>query len=339
MKIVVGFILALFAFLMPSLVSEDKITVDLDSSVNSVLESLGENLDHKKPKLELKNVSAEIGEDLVKHGFSKRKGLKKSKRQSKHFVCTSCHNVDREDPDLSISDPQARLEYTASKGMPFLQGTTLYGAVNRDSFYNGYYVKKYEDLVKPAQDNIREAIQLCATECAQGRKLKEWEMESILAYLWELELKLSDLNLSKEELSQLQLAIDDNAARNRAVSMIKSKYLNASPAKDVLPPENRKEGYGLTGDADNGKLIYDNSCLHCHYNMKYSYFQLDHERLTYKYMNRKASKFSNHSIYQVIRYGTFPKYGKKSYMPLYTQEKMSDQQVEDLRAYFKAQSS
>ena len=93
-------------------------------------------------------------------------------KQSKHFVCTSCHNIQKEDPDLSIADPQARLEYARDMELPYLPGTTLYGAVNRTSFYNGDYEKKYGDLVKPARNNLREAIQLCAVECSQGRALR-----------------------------------------------------------------------------------------------------------------------------------------------------------------------
>jgi len=123
-------------------------SIDSDDTVSRVLEALGEDLSDTKPKLKGKS-SAQIGEDIIRNGFSKREGLKKSRRQSKHFVCTSCHNLEREDPNLSISDPQARLDYVIDKGIPFLQGTTLHGAVNRTSFYNDDYYKKYGDLIEP----------------------------------------------------------------------------------------------------------------------------------------------------------------------------------------------
>lgn len=321
------------ALMVPSLIESDDILFSADTSVISVLEQMGEDYSDKRPK-SIKNVSAEIGKDIITRGFSKRKGLKKSKRQSKHFVCTSCHNIEREDPDLSKNDVQARLIYTEQQGLPFLQGTTLYGAVNRDSFYNGDYEKKYNELVKPARNDIREAIQLCAVECAQGRKLHDWEVESILSYLWTIDLKLSDLNLSEPEINIINEAIgQSDSLVNSTKEFIQDRYLNASAAEFVLPPADRKKGYELKGDPKNGKLIYDNSCLHCHLNMRYSYFHLDNNKMSLKYMHNKAPKFSNHSIYQVIRYGTYPKHGKKSYMPQYTREKMSDQQVEDLRAY------
>lgn len=333
MKYAVSFLLGLLALTIPTLIVSDKEVIVSDSSVAMVLEQMGDNFSSKKPK-DIKNVSAEVGEDIVKRGFSKIKGQKKSKRQSKHFVCTSCHNIEREDPDLAVNDPQARLDYTHAQGLPFLQGTTLYGAVNRDSFYNGDYEKKYNELVKPARNDIREAIQLCAVECAQGRKLHDWEVESVLAYLWTIDLKMADLNLAEKEITIVNEAIgQSDSIVNSTKQFIKDRYLTASAATFVLPPEDRKKGYELQGDPKNGKLVYDNSCLHCHLNMRYSYFHLDNNKMSLNYMKNKAGKFSNHSIYQVIRYGTYPKYGKKSYMPQYTEEKLSDQQVEDLRAY------
>jgi len=333
MKYAVSFLLGLLALMIPSMIETEEAPIVDGTSVAMVLEQMGEDYLAKKPK-DIKNVSAQIGEDIIKRGFSKRKGQKKSKRQSKHFVCTSCHNIEREDPDLSVNDPQARLNYTNEKGLPFLQATTLYGAVNRDSFYNGDYEKKYNELVKPARNDIREAIQLCAVECAQGRKLHDWEVESILSYFWTIDLKMEDLNLSEKEIEITNAAVgQSDSIVNSAKKFIKDRYLTASAATFVLPPEDRKKGYELKGNPANGKLIYDNSCLHCHLNMKYSYFHLDNNSMSLNYLRNKAGKFSNHSIYQVIRYGTYPKHGKKSYMPQYTQEKLSDQQVEDLRAY------
>jgi len=283
--------------------------------------------------------SAAIGEDLVKNGFSKRKNMKKAKKQSKHFVCTSCHNVEREDPDLANPNAQDRLVYVDAKGLPFLQGTTLYGIVNRTTFYNGDYEKKYGDLVIPAREDIREAIQLCAQECAQGRKLKDWEVESILAYLWTLDLKISDLDLTEKEIATINEAATMKKPNQEVADLLSSKFSSGHDIHFTFPPEDRKEGYEIKGNFKNGKLIYENSCLHCHYNQKYSYFDLDKNKMSYKYLSRKAGTYSRHSLYQVIRYGTYPKHGKKSYMPLYPEEKMSDQQIEDLRAYLRVASS
>ncbi len=315
-------------------VGHDAYTIDSDDSVIELLEQFGEDFNEKRPKIDI-DASADLGEDIIRNGFSNRKGLKKSKRQSKHFVCTSCHNLEREDPDLSINDPQARLEYTVEKGIPFLQATTLYGAVNRETYYNGDYDKKYGELVAPAREDIREAIQLCAQECAQGRALKEWEIESILAYLWTIDLKVKDLNLSDLELQSIQSAMGNEVLKKEGVKLIKRKYLTASDATFIPPPVDRKIGTGLSGDQENGKLIYDNSCLHCHYQKRYSFLHLDDNKMSFRYLDKAAETYSRHSLYQVARYGTYSKYGKKSYMPNYTMEKMSNQQLADLRAYIK----
>ena len=310
-----------------------------DKSVSEVLMLFGESMDDKKPDLSISGVSARVGENIVRSGFSKEDGLRKSKRQSRHFVCTSCHNLEREDPNLALDDPEARLSYTNEKGLPFLQATTLYGAVNRDSYYNGDYEKKYGELIKPARYDLREAIQLCATECAQGRPLQDWEMESIVAYLWELELKISDLGMTDIEIESLESAVKNNVLKEEGVKFIKSKYLSGAGATFVDPPADRKSGTGYPGDADNGKLIYENSCLHCHYQKRYSFLHLDNNKMSFKHLDSKADEYSRHSIYQVVRYGTYSKYGKKSYMPNYTLEKMSDQQLADLREYISTQAN
>ncbi len=302
-------------------------------SVSEVLTKLGDKSIKFPPQYQLRNVSIENGKRLFHTGFSTKSSGKRTKKQSKHFVCTSCHNVEREDPDMSVTDPQARLEYAKEKGIPFLQGTTMYGAVNRENFYNGDYYKKYGDLVLKARNNIYEAIQLCAVECAQGRKLKQWELESILAYLWTLELQFDDLILSDDEKDFIETAMKEDIQKDSAIAIIKSKYLKGAPATFILPPENRKTGEAYVGDPQNGKLVYDLSCKHCHENERYSFFALDDSKLSFRHLKKHLPTYSRYSMYQVTRWGTSPLPGKGSYMPHYTKEKMSEQQLQDLRAY------
>ena len=254
-----GFFIAflLFAFVPTG----QKLTPD--QSVAKLLEVFGDTPLPHKPKMTLTGVSAERGKDIVTQGMS-HIGGKKSRRQSKYFTCVSCHNIQREDPDLMHPTPEARLKYVSEHQMPFLQGSPLYGVVNRRSFYNGDYVKKYGDLVNPTRHNLREAIQLCATECSQGRKLKEFELESILAYLWTIDLKLADLQLTEAEMVQLQHAFDTGNKRGEAIQILRSKYLDYSPATFVDPPADRKTGDGIKGDVSNGALIYKLSCQYCH---------------------------------------------------------------------------
>lgn len=320
-------------------VKQEKASVSEEMTVSEVLKKLGDKSITHQPNMALKGVSVENGKNIFLSGFSKSAKGKKSKKQSKHFVCTSCHNTVPEDPNLSVLDPQARLEYAAEKGIPFLQGTTMYGAVNRTSFYNGDYYKKYGDLVNKARNNIREAIQLCAVECAQGRRLKHWEIESILAYLWTLELNMSDLNVSKAEYETFNTAVDNNSNQTNAIELLKSKYTQASPATFITPPADRKAGpTNITGNPANGKLVYDLSCKHCHEDERYSFYKLDDSQLSFAHLNKHFPKYSRYSVYQVGRWGTSPIPGKGAYMPQYTAERMSVQQLEDLRAYVAAEA-
>lgn len=303
-------------------------------SVAAILQELGETAPLHQPNFQIKGVSAERGKDLVLSGITTTPDEnKETKKQSAHFVCTSCHNIEREDPDLRISDPEARLNYVEKKGLPFLQGSTLYGVVNRSSFYNGDYYKKYGKLVERARNSLREAIQLCAVECAQGRRLRSWEIESVLAYLWTIELKIDDLQLDAAAREQITKALHSEGDKAEAINMIRSSYLQASPATFVTPPDDREKGYPLRGDPVNGKRVYDLGCKHCHEGGRYSFFELDDSQLTFRYLNRHVTKYNRFSIYHVTRYGTPPLYGKKAYMPQYTLERLNNQQLEDLRAY------
>lgn len=340
MKYLSFFVISLSIIWLSASQKEDNtIHLNADTTVQSVVEQLGGEASAWKPDLSMKGVSAEAGADLVLRGITKKPRGGKTKKQSKHFVCTSCHNVVKEDPDLRYASPQDRLAYCAEKGIPYLQGTTLYGAVNRTSFYNGDYDKKYGDLVKPTRNNLREAIQLCAVECSQGRKLKSWEMESVLAYLWTLELKMGDLNLSSEEMNGIQSALEGEKDKAGQLKLIESKYLKASPATFTDPPKDRTTAYQVEGDPINGKRVYDLSCKHCHADKRYSHFNLDDSKMTFKYLARHLKKYTRYSTYQVVRYGTSPMNGKKAYMPQYPLEKLSIQQMQDLRSYILQQAS
>ncbi len=336
-KVSISILLFPLVILFASLVADDQLDFVIEKStpVWDVLEYLGEPLPNHQVNESVNDASAEKGKDLMLIGITKKPKRGKTKKQSKHFVCTSCHNIQKEDPDLRLSNPQSRLEYAAENGLPYLQGTTLFGAVNRTSFYNGDYEKKYGELVEPTRHDLRAAIQLCAVECSQGRKMKDWEVESVLMYLWTLELKLEDLNLVNDDYDLIQDAVSTfkGGKDEETINYIQSFYQNGSPAHFITPPENRDAGYGLIGSPENGKLIYDLSCMHCHEAKRYSFFELDNSAITFRYLKNNFTKYAHSSIYQVARYGTSPIPGKKAYMPQYTAEKMSDQQLEDLRAY------
>lgn len=280
----------------------------------------------------VRGADVELGRKIVLEGI-----LSDDRRQSKHFVCTSCHNVVPEDPDLTNYDPNARLAYARQQDLPYLPGTTLYGAINRVSYYNGDYDKKYGDLVKPARKDLRAAIQLCATECAQGRPLIAVEMESVLLYLHEISLKVGDLKLTETEDTYLAEALAGRADSAIARRMLTEKYAPFSPATFVLPPKDRKAGYPAAADVETGGEILRRACMHCHGEQRYSFYDISETSDSYAHLLRHFPRYTRYSTYQVSRYGTSPIPGKRAYMPHYTAERMTDGQIESLRSYLEAQ--
>jgi len=277
----------------------------------------------------------EQGKNLVLKGIAIAPDGDKTKKQSKNFVCTHCHNVLQEDPNLALPNPDDRLTYAIENGLPFLQGTTLYGVVNRTSWYNNDYEKKYGDLVKPARNNLREAVQLCAVECSQGRALEEWEMDAVIAYLWTIQLKAEDLNLSETDWAKLKEGKTDAAT----AKWFKNLYFQASPATFIGAYPSIQASEKLEGNPKRGKSIYELSCLHCHApHAHVTEFTLDNSKMNFKFLRNNFGKYNHYALFQLSRYGTKPKMGYRPYMPNYTLERMSHQQMADLKAYIEAKS-
>jgi len=307
-----------------------------DTNVADVLEFLGE--EPAMHRIMYNEEQVRQGEEIVKYGRTTRNG-KRSKRVSKHYACTSCHNVEREDPVLWESNPDTRLDYVKKKGLPFLQGTTFKGIANRESWYNDDYVKKYgTDKIELAHGDLREATQLCAVECAQGRPMKMWEMDAVLAYYWSLQYTLADLDMSTEELDNFSEMIQENKTEE-SIKFLKSKYFQQSPANFFDSPPDKSVGYeGLQGDPVRGRDIYDLSCQHCHQPDGVSHYVMDNSKMTFRQLKRNITKDSHFSLYQIIAYGTYALPGHRPYMPHYPIERMSLQQVEDLRAYIEQEA-
>ena len=293
-------------------------------------------LGDEKPEHYLEDYSLEDvkrGYELIHFGRTKTEKGKFSKYISKFYKCISCHNVVREDLDLSKVDQNERLNYAIENDLPYLQGSTFWGIVNRESWYNDDYIIKYGNLVEKAKNSLIESTQLCAQVCSQGRELEEWELNSILAYYWSLQLKISDLDLNKTELQKLKNLSDESL-----IDMLKAKYLQKSPASFAYPPEDKSKGYDKKGNFELGKEIYRRSCQHCHRFNGESDVVLDEGKSTLRWLKKNITKKSKLSIYEIIRYGTYSELGHKEYMPLYTQEKMSNLQIEHLRAFIEGAS-
>lgn len=330
----VTFTLLLAAFIAPHPSLEKETSAWNEATpVSEVLATLGEKVaDHgvATPTAEM----IQQGRELVLNGVTTNANGRTTRRQSKHFVCTHCHNVQQEDPVLNDPNPAARLAFAVEKGLPFLQGTTLHGAVNRTAWYNGDYEKKYGDLVKPARYDLRGAIQLCAVECSQGRALEQWEMDAVVAYLWSLELKMGDLNLSSENWEKLKATAETGESPAEMAKWLKAQYFEASPAtfRDTWQSKNKVQA--LKGDAESGEAIYKLSCQHCHNPYDgVTNFIIDDTQLTRRFLDKHVDKNTKYGLFPIVREGTKPLYGYKPYMPHYTLERMSEQQLADLRAY------
>ena len=211
--------------------------------------------------------------------------------------------------------------------------------VNRESWYNGDYQKKYGDLALLAHDSLRESIQLCAKVCSQGRRLEKWELNAILCYVWTLEYTLGDLKLESSDYERINAATANEEKQAEMIALLKSRYTQRSPATFTDAPPDKKSGYeGLTGRPETGKDIYELSCQNCHHQNGESNLVLDNTSYTFRKFKRKIAKESRFSLYKIIRYGTHPIDGHRPYMPHYPLERMSNQQVEDLRAYIEQQA-
>jgi mono/diheme cytochrome c family protein len=303
-----------------------------NSKVSQLLWALGE----AKPNHYFEYTPEQVaqGRDLVFEGRTQqfRKGM--SRYVSVYYACTYCHNTAQEDPDLRLSNPDTRLPYVQAKGLKLLQGTTFYGIANRESYYNDDYYKKYGDEVRAANHSLENATQLCAIECSQGRKLDDWEVKAILAYYWSIQYTLKDLALTAADYEKINQNYTDKSQHTALIKWIKGFYLQKSPATFADAPYDKSKGYeGLVGNAATGKVIYKISCQTCHKPQGVSDYVLDDDKVTFRQLKSNFAEESPMSLYKISRYGTHAEPGHRPYMPHYTLEKMSNQQLEDLRAY------
>ncbi|MFT5858439.1 MAG: mono/diheme cytochrome c family protein [Flavobacteriaceae bacterium] len=303
-------------------------------SVEDALYRLGDpRMNHAIATLDVEK--AKIGQDLIYFGRTDRKG-KKSRRISSYFVCTDCHNMTSEYSDLTSQSPSERLNFAEKNGLDFLPGSTLWGIYDRTSFYNKDYEKKYGELVDEARDSLQNAVQLCAKYCSSGRYLEDWELEAMMHFFKKDQIMLDDLALSEDDRVRISNYQNlDQGERDDLISAIKAQYVQGYDATFLETMDRDKRKYGEGGDAEKGKIIYNKACLFCHENKRVTYLHLDTGVLSGKMFWQNIKTYNDRSLYQIIRHGTYSKAGRKQYMPLYTEEKMSDEQLNDLVAYIK----
>lgn len=302
-----------------------------DFSVEEVLIALGE-----KPPMHYIPVadkdSARMGEEMVKYGELLDGS---NKRISKYFFCTDCHNLQKESADPANESPEAVLEYSKKNKIPFLPASTFYGMYNKRHWYNGDYAKKYGDLVAPTRDTLENAIQLCATQCSQGREMTDWEIRCVMHYYKTLEYKMSDLVFTDYEIKMLAKTVSND--KPLALKIIHSRYHeinNATFGSSKIP-----EIDGHQPNLENAEYIYKYGCLHCHSPEKeITNFDLGMDKLSFKFLESKLYKYNSFSLSHITRYGTYAISGRKQYMPQYSMENMSDSQLLDLIEYIKVKA-
>jgi len=129
-----------------------------------------------------------------------------------------------------------------------------------------------------------------------------------------------------------------HSLKEKQIKKLESKKLPYSPTTFSSPPKDFNSGYGIKGSVDRGKMVFDTTCLHCHKPgriMKWPY-TLDYNSFTFKFLNKHLTKESHFSIYNAIRIGVNPGKRKSLYMPRFSEERLSDTQIEDLRAFLES---
>jgi mono/diheme cytochrome c family protein len=303
------------------------------------------------------------GKELFFNGQVKKPptGPHPSKPISKYFKCISCHNYEREDPVLTNQDPEARFEWIEKTGQEIylLQGATMWGVVNRETFYPDYYAI-YHHLCVPKgkkrpttpcgpllkvcgpgcrtmdPSSLEDAIQVCSAYCSAGRYLEQWELYALLTFFWDKEIRLKDLDLSPGEAAHVEAILTspspDPEYAKRLRSFLAGKYARKSDNTFRGDFESTKytregsimvqyqDGARYTGDSDRGGRLWRSSCARCHGT---------------KNLPQKATHFTRDlaKFHKMLAKGTRRR--DKPYMPNFTLERLSRQQAADILLYLR----
>ena len=273
-----------------------------------------------------------------------------SKPISEFYKCWHCHNHMREDRVLSKQDPEDRfamiMEQPKVKEPPspfdavmrLQPGTTMWGAVNRESFYNDSYaiyhrLKVGDRIMNPA--SLEDATQVCCTYCSVGRLAEEWEILAMLTYFWSLEVKLSDLDLPSGAAVEIASVLQATGDRDpiqvaKARKTLKQLYLTrAGDEYTAVPKDLKSDSQGpyadkaqFKGEAGVGKRLYELACDHCHGEGKPN-------ESAGADLVRNLAKYHN-----ILAHGT--QRDKEAYMPMFARQRLSRQQIADIQAYLKS---
>lgn len=257
-----------------------------------------------------------------------------------HHPCIACHTIEPEYARLDVIDPQKRLLYADSLELPFLPGAPFYGLINRIYFFTEDYQTKFThptlgNLMKQGHIDLRKAIQACNQIYAHGREMQDWEVESIVAYLWTLQIKMGNLEIEPADMTDINNALNSNTGNAKAVNLLRRYYPEVYPATLAVPrpPAERRKTSPIINNFNNGRRVYKRSCLHCHEGKRYANFRLDEDQSTFQFLKKHFDDTtSRYSIYEALRYKPEAR-ANRTGSPHYTSQRMSDQQLQDLRFY------
>lgn len=316
----------------------DPSSISEEMTVAELLTLLGANLpDHHADEPDPNLVEA--GREIVRTGKTTHPETgQETIRISAYFYCTDCHNNTPESEKLtSPADAAARLAYLHANDLPLVPGSTFAGIVNRESWYNGDYAEKYglSPEGPSARNDLREAIKLCSRECSSGRDPEEWEIDAMLAYFQSLQWRMPDLGMTGADIAELKRRALNQTEHSAMIEEIRGQIELVASASFGEAPENPEKGYEIEGEPDpeNGKVVFERACLHCHGPDGASEHFFGNKPATWRKLADKFSAASGKSLYHLIRNGTKAGETKGPYMPNFTKERMSNQQIEDLRAY------
>lgn len=269
-----------------------------------------------------------------------------STRLSNFYRCVDCHNDRREDPKLTDQDPETRALLVESDApsdpksrLRLTPGTTLWGAVNRESFYNDSYEIYHSLIVPPLRsmnpESLEDATQVCCKFCGVGRYAKKWEIAALLTYFWALELTLADLDLPPAVQAAVLtvLAEPENSDPDRVREMrafLQRHYLRRAGDDAVTGPEVSDDGtigpypdqLRFRGESALGQKLYAVACDQCHGAGKVNESQ-------------GADLIADPArFHEVLRHGTHR--DQEPYMPMFTAQRLSRQQVADIQAYLES---
>lgn len=283
-----------------------------------------------------------LGHELVFKGRATAPDGATGPPLSVHFVCVDCHLTTRDQPDLARPvDDASRLAWLDRDHLPLLPGSSLAGVTDRETWFNGDWPTRpgWEQAASVRKD-LRRAIRFCAMEVARGRRPEGWEEEAILSYLTSLRWTLGDLDLTSADLSALKSKALDPAQRGTLVRELTARFRRAEPASFGNIPADVQAGYPLTSarSRQNGERVWHLACLHCHGADGASSKHFRDRPEDWRSLARRFTEQGPENLYHILRNGSDPlaDQGAAS-MPIFTQERMSDAMIEDLRAWLEYQ--